>query len=58
MFFFLQKRECCTGLDILETVICTKEHRGLEHQAALSCPRSQPHYTADAAATVKKQVFN
>lgn len=46
---FLQRKACYTELAILETLICTKEHRGLAHQAAPSCPRSQLHYMVEAA---------
>lgn len=48
-FCFLQRKACFTELAILEMVICTKEHRGLAHQAAPNCLRSQLHYMVEAA---------
>ena len=48
---FLQRKACFTELAILETPIFTKEHRGLVHQAAPNCLRSQLHYMAEAALT-------
>lgn len=50
---FLQRKACSTGLGILETLTCTKEHRGLAHQAAPSCPRSQLRYMVEAAFIIK-----
>lgn len=48
---FLQRKACYTEHAILETLICTKERRGLERQAALSCPRSRLRYMVDTAFT-------
>lgn len=51
-----RRKACFTELAILETMICTKEHRGLARQAAPSCPRSQLHYMVDAAFIIKSKV--
>lgn len=50
---FLQKKECYTGLATLETLICTKERRGLAHRAVPSYRRSPLRYTAEAAVIIK-----
>lgn len=49
VFFFLQKKECFTEHGILETLTCTKEHRGRARQAAPNCLRSQLPFMAEAA---------
>lgn len=56
LFDFPQRKACFTEPAILETMICTREHRGLAHQAAPSCPRSRRHYTVEAAFLNSKQV--
>lgn len=55
---FLQRKACFTELAILETLICTKERRGLALQAAPSCPRSQLHYTVEAAFIIKSKFLD
>lgn len=45
-FFSLQRKECFTEHGILETLTCTKEHRGLAHRAVPNCLRSQLPFTA------------
>lgn len=54
---FPQRKACFTELAILETLICTRERRGLALQAAPSCPRSQLHYTVEAAFIIKSKFF-
>lgn len=49
LFDFLQRKGCFTEPAILETTICTREHRGLAHRAAPSCPRSRLHYMVEDA---------
>lgn len=56
LFDFLQRKACFTEPAILETTICTRERRGLARPAAPSCPRSQLHYTVEAAFLNSKQV--
>lgn len=54
---FLQRKECYTELAILGTAIYTKEHRGLAHQAAPSCPRSQLLYMDENAFMIQSKFF-
>lgn len=51
---FLQRKACYTELAILETLICTKEHRRLAHQAVPNCLRLQLHYIDDTLMPISK----